>query len=122
MKSIQNISLALTFVGSTLSLNPAFAQATMDHSQMGTMPMTMHAASPTDTAMSTGEVKKINIKAQTITLKHGPIANLGMPAMTMTFKAKTPALLDKAKAGDKVKFSAEMPNDVLTLTAIELAK
>lgn len=122
MKTIQNISLALTFVGSTLTLNPAFAQAAMDHSQMDNMTMSMHAASPADTAMSTGEVKKINTKAQTITLKHGPIANLGMPAMTMTFKVKTTALLDQAKVGDKIKFNAEMPNNVLTLTAIESAK
>ena len=71
------------------------------------------------TAMTEGEVKKIDTKAQTITLAHGTIRNLDMPAMTMVFKLKTPALLDAVKVGDKVKFSAEMPNGVITVVALE---
>jgi Cu/Ag efflux protein CusF len=97
----------------------AHAQATMDHGAMG------HAApaSPAKAsaaAMTDGEVKKIDAKAQTITLAHGPIKNLDMPAMTMAFKVKTPAWLSKVKVGDKVKFSAEMPNGVMTVVALEL--
>jgi len=72
--------------------------------------------------LTDGEVKKMDPKAQTITLAHGPIQNLDMPAMTMVFKAGTPALLGKVKVGDKVKFRAEMPNGTLTVTAIALAK
>lgn len=74
------------------------------------------------TSMTDGEVKKMDPKAQTITLAHGPIQNLDMPAMTMVFKASTPTLLGKAKVGDKVKFRAEMPNGALTVTTIEWAK
>jgi Cu/Ag efflux protein CusF len=74
------------------------------------------------TSMTDGQVKKLDPKAQTITLAHGPIKNLDMPGMTMVFKASTPALLDKVKVGDKVKFHAEMPHGALTVTAIELAK
>ena len=72
--------------------------------------------------LTDGEVKKMDPKAQTITLAHGPIKNLDMPAMTMVFKASTPALLSKVKVGDKVKFRAEMPNGTMTVTAIALAK
>jgi Cu/Ag efflux protein CusF len=72
--------------------------------------------------MTDGEVKKLDPKAQTITLAHGPIKNLDMPAMTMVFKAGTPALLGQVKVGDKVTFRAEMPNGTLTVTAIALAK
>jgi len=74
------------------------------------------------TPLTDGEVKKLDSKAQTITLAHGPIQNLNMPAMTMVFKASTPALLGTVKVGDKVKFRAEMPNGTLTVTAIALAK
>lgn len=74
------------------------------------------------TPLTDGEVKKMDPKAQTVTLAHGPIKNLDMPAMTMVFKAGTPALLGQVKVGDKVKFRAEMPNGTLTVTAIELAK
>ena len=73
-------------------------------------------------AWTDGDVKKIDRKAQTITLQHGLIKNLDMPAMTMVFKVKTPALLERVKVGDKVKFSAEMPNGALTVTALELAR
>lgn len=37
-----------------------------------------------------------------ITLKHGPIANLGMSAMTMAFPVKDPTMLKGLKEGDQV--------------------
>ncbi len=123
--TVTRFALTLTCALSTWWLNPAFAQtapgqAGMDHSQMGNRAM---PTGKTDAhAMTLGEVRMVDLKAQTITLKHGPIVNLDMPGMTMAFKVKTPALLGKAKAGDKVRFSAEMAGDALTLTAIELAR
>lgn len=72
--------------------------------------------------MSSGEVKKIDKETQKITLKHGPIKNLDMPGMTMVFKAADPSLLDKVKAGDTVKFSAEDQGGTLAVTAIETVK
>lgn len=72
--------------------------------------------------MSGGEVKKIDKEAQKITLKHGPIKNLDMPGMTMVFKVAEPSLLDKVKAGDKVKFTAEDQGGALVVTAIETVK
>lgn len=105
-----------------LSFTTAHAQATMDHSKMGGMAMTKPEPKTNAAPMSEGEVQKVDMKAQTITLKHGPMKNLDMPGMTMAFKVKTPDLLTKVKAGDKVKFIAEMPGATLTITAIELAK
>lgn len=69
--------------------------------------------------MSSGEVKKIDKEAQKITLRHGEIKNLDMPGMTMVFKVLEPSLLDKVKAGDKVRFTAENRNGALVVTAIE---
>ena len=45
-----------------------------------------------------------------------------MPAMTMVFRVKDPALLDKVKAGDKVKFKAEGTGGAFTIIEIDLAK
>ena len=42
-----------------------------------------------------------------------------MPPMTMVFQVKDAALLDKVKAGDKVKFRAEKTAGGLVVTAIE---
>jgi len=73
-------------------------------------------------ASISGEVKKIDESAGKITIKHGPLANLDMPAMTMVFRVKEPAMLDQVKAGDKITFLAEKVNGALTVTQLELAK
>jgi Cu/Ag efflux protein CusF len=69
--------------------------------------------------LADGEVKKVDRDASKITLKHGPIRNLDMPAMTMVFLVKDPALLEKVKPGDKVSFAAEKIGGAYTVTAIE---
>jgi Cu/Ag efflux protein CusF len=70
-------------------------------------------------ALSEGEVRKVDKSAKKITIKHGPLANLDMPPMTMVFQVKDPAMLDQVKAGDKVKFQAEKVGAAYTVTRIE---
>jgi len=72
--------------------------------------------------MSDGEVRKVDKAAGKITLKHGEIKNLDMPPMSMVFRVKDPAWLDKFQPGDKVKFQVEKIGDAYTVTAIEPAK
>ena len=93
----------------------------------GTQPMdhAHHDAPETSApaAMSAGEVVKIDRDAAKITLRHGPLANLDMPGMTMAFKVADPAMLDQVKPGDKVQFVAERVNGALsvtTLTAVDV--
>jgi Cu(I)/Ag(I) efflux system protein CusF len=69
-----------------------------------------------------GEVRKVDKETGKITLKHGPIANLDMPAMSMVFQVKDPALLEQVKAGDKVRFQAEKIGTQYTVTHIEPVK
>jgi Cu(I)/Ag(I) efflux system periplasmic protein CusF len=73
-------------------------------------------------AMSTGEVKKVDKSAGKLTIKHGPLKNLGMDAMTMVFRVKDPAMLEQVKPGDKINFVAEDPNGQLTVTRLEKQK
>jgi len=73
-------------------------------------------------ALSDGEVRKVDKDARKITIKHGPLVNLDMPAMTMVFQVKDPELLDQLKAGDKVRFRAEKIGDAYTVTKIEPVK
>ena len=49
-----------------------------------------------------GTVEGVDAKDGTISLKHGPIASLKWPAMTMEFKAANAALLKDLKPGAKV--------------------
>jgi Cu/Ag efflux protein CusF len=68
-----------------------------------------------------GEVRKIDRAQAKLMLKHGPIENLDMGAMTMNFRVADPKLLDGLKEGDKVRFSADRVNGVIMVTAIEPA-
>lgn len=72
--------------------------------------------------MTEGEVRKVDTDAKKVTLKHGPITSLDMPAMTMVFQVKDAAMLATVKAGDKVRFSVEQQQGALVITAIEAAK
>jgi len=73
-------------------------------------------------AMSDGEVKKIDKGAGKITIKHGPLAKLDMPGMTMVFRVGDPKMLDQVKPGDKIKFEADKVNGALTVTKLQAAK
>lgn len=79
------------------------------------------AAATAPATLSSGEVKKIDKEAGKVTLKHGPLVNLDMPPMTMVFRVKEAAMLDKIKVGDKVNFAADKIGGALTVTQIEPA-
>ena len=70
--------------------------------------------------MAEGEIRKVDQGAGK-TIKHRPIQNLDMPAMTMVFQVTDPAVLQQVKPGDKVKFRAEKVGGVFTVTKIEAA-
>jgi len=74
--------------------------------------------------MSEGEVRRLDPQQHRITLKHGPIRNLDMPAMTMVFLAtdQARAMLVHVKVGDKVRFTATNPAGQLTVTELQPAR
>jgi len=47
---------------------------------------------------------------------------LEMPAMTMVFQVKDPALLDSVKVGDKVKFKAEKIGGAFVVVDVQPAR
>jgi Cu/Ag efflux protein CusF len=65
-----------------------------------------------------GEIKKIDLDQGKVTLKHGPIENLGMPGMTMVFRVADPAKLASFKAGDAVKFKADRIEGAFQVTEL----
>lgn len=52
----------------------------------------------------TGKVTKLDPATNSVTIAHEPVSTMNWPAMTMTFKAKDKALLEKVKQGEKVDF------------------
>ena len=69
--------------------------------------------------MTNGEIKKIDSDAGKLTIRHDSLANLDMPAMTMSFTTKNLSMCQGLKAGDRVRFVAELINDSLVVTKIK---
>ncbi|KWF26724.1 RND transporter [Burkholderia diffusa] len=99
----------------------AFSASTYAAGDMSNMDMSGGAKQSADAknSMSHGEIKKIDTTAGKLTIKHGPLENLGMEAMTMVFKAKDPAMLSQVKVGDKIDFVAEEVNGTLTVVKLQ---
>lgn len=71
--------------------------------------------------LAEGEVRKIDLAAGKVTLRHGEIRNLEMAPMTMVFGVTDPALLQPLKVGDRVRFAAERRDGAIVITRMEPA-
>ena len=98
MKRIGTLSLLVAL--SVVIPNSVLAQSSgMDMKSMDTK----NAA--TTPHKGVGLVKNVNAADGMVTLAHEPIKSLNWPAMTMAYKVKDKAMLDKVKPGDKVEFT-----------------
>jgi len=113
---IRKKALMLSLLAAAAFSIPALAQQSEHSSHHGAAQIAQAAA------LAEGEVRKVDKDARKITIKHGPIQNLDMPAMTMVFQVKDLGVLDQLKAGDKVKFQAEKIGGAYTVTKIEPVK
>lgn len=77
---------------------------------------------PAGDDLSSGEIRKVDLAARKITIKHGPLRNLDMPAMTMVFRIKDRSLLEGLETGEPVRFQAEKLGAVFIVTWIEPAR
>jgi Cu/Ag efflux protein CusF len=102
-----------------VSLFAATAWAQAGHDHHATPTAAKPAAGQLD---NTGEVRRVNAETKKITIAHGPLKAFDMPAMTMAFPVKDPAMLAKVKPGDKVRFGLEKTGEDLVITRIEAAK
>jgi Cu(I)/Ag(I) efflux system protein CusF len=111
----------LALVLSALTLSPAWASSHQGaHGAHGDHGKATAQAATGE--MTDGEVRKVDKEGGKLTLKHGDIKSLDMPPMTMVFVVKDKAMLDKLKAGDKIKFNAISDAGKLTVTEIQMAR
>lgn len=68
-------------------------------------------------ATASGEVRRMDAEAGKITIKHGAISDLQLPAMSLVYTI-APDLLVGVQPGDKVKFTAKRENDQYIITKI----
>ncbi|WP_206454327.1 copper-binding protein [Aurantimonas marina] len=66
-----------------------------------------------------GQITKVDAKQQKLTIKHGALKNLDMPAMTMVFKVADEAMLTKAKEGKNIEFVADRVKGKLTVVEMK---
>ncbi|MFM0367517.1 copper-binding protein [Paraburkholderia sediminicola] len=112
MKKLIVASVALAAIVAA----PAFAG-----DDMAGMDMSKPVASKTssNTALTDAEVRKVDTATGMVTLKHGALENVGMPPMTMAFKAKDATMVKQVHEGDKVKVRVENVNGTLTIVKLE---
>lgn len=118
MKSFKNLLILATLLAGTASAYAA-AHAGAPMMTMGDAKKETAMAAPSD--MTEGEIRKVDMDTKKITIKHGELKNLEMPGMTMVFQVKDPALLEKAKVGEKVRFKAEKAGGAMVVTDIQPA-
>jgi len=111
-----------TFSISSLVLLVATTLSVATFAQEKAAPMQATTAETKTVEMTDGEIRKVDMENRKITIKHGDIKNLDMPGMTMVFQVKDAAMLDKVKAGDKVKFSADKIGGAIVVTDIQATK
>lgn len=115
--------LAAVSVASLSLFNTAHAagEHDMNHGAAMNQGAQMHAAGA-QAMLSEGTVKKVDKAGGKITISHGPLENLGMPPMTMAFRAGDPAMLDKVKPGDRIRFLADRVDGMFVVTRLDAAK
>jgi Cu(I)/Ag(I) efflux system protein CusF len=112
-----NIHVLSAALWAAIMVAPGLSYATSHGAAQSAPHADQKASASTD-----GEVRRVNKETKKITIRHGPIAHLEMPAMTMVFQVSDPAMLEQVKAGDKIKFAADKVGGAYTVTHIEPAK
>lgn len=105
---------------STLTLTPLLASAQGvahdDHAAHTT------AAESSDLPWVQAEIRRIDTSARKITLRHGDIPNLEMPAMTMVFQVANVQWLSAFKVGERVRFSVAQVKGAYVVQRMERAE
>ena len=115
MKTLKNLS---TLAALVLAAGGALAG---QNTAPGATPATVQqtAADSAAPALTRGTVKKIDVEQGKITIQHEAIDNLGMPGMTMVFRAAQPGLLEQARVGQAVGFRAERVDGAFVVTRLQ---
>lgn len=94
------LAFALALAGGA----PAFAHKDMtDWLSM----MDKQQPNPQETPWVNARIVKVNAAAQSVTISHGAIKSIGMPAMSMTFGVTDTSRLSTLKKGQRVDIQVE---------------
>lgn len=112
-------ALSINVQAAETSMDKPAAEAKADQGAQASKPQI--AASALTLPMAEGLVKKIDKSTGRVTLSHGPLPD-GMPAMTMAYRVKDVAWLDKMKPGQKIRFATDPADGGMTVLRFEPVK
>ena len=81
-------------------------------------PMNGAPSGGAEQSVHSGEGNVTAVDGDQVSISHGPIESLGWPAMTMTFRAESPQLLQGIAVGDPVAFQFRQSGGASVLTSI----
>lgn len=108
----------LAYLSAIAALAPVGAMAADHGTHAGHGGMHAQAA---ESELIDGLVKKVDKAGGKLTISHDALPN-GMPAMTMAFRVKDAAWLDKVKDGQKIRFASANINGAMTVVRLEVQK
>ncbi len=108
MKAILLARSMISLLLAVLPIRSAFAenQYTLTESRL--------ARPPAGYPIVNGVVRKVDLCAMTLLIKHGEVPNLDMPAMTITFKVTDHQTMQGLAPRDQIRFAADYVSGVLT--------
>ncbi len=77
------------------------------------------AANEFENTKVSGEIRKIDLENNKVSIKHEEIKKYSMAAMTMNFRLKSPNQLEGFQPGDKVRFIPDKADGGYVLRTIE---
>ena len=113
-----------TLVIAIALLSPTLPSLAQNHDHHAAQAVTTPATTATPASglpMVDAEVRRVDVGAGKVTLKHGDIPNLEMPPMTMVFQVRDPSQLGPLKAGDKVRVTVDKVNCAYTVIDLQPA-
>lgn len=96
-------AMAFALAGAT----PAFAHTNMTDWLRMMEKLRQQQPNPQETPWISARVVKVNAAEQSITISHGAITSVGMPAMSMTFGVTDSSRLSTLKKGQRVDIQVE---------------
>lgn len=78
-------------------------------------------AAQAQSAEASGEVVRVDRAGARVGIRHGEIATLDIPAMTMNYRVRDAAALEGLNPGDRVRFTVERTPGGLTVTRLARA-
>jgi Cu/Ag efflux protein CusF len=105
----------MIFLLAAVGAGPALAQhaAGSPHTQLA------QASAGQKTGKGTGLIQQVDRDKGTLTIKHGPLQGLDMPAMTMSFQVKDKAMLSNLQPLQKVDFELTYDGKTFLITRIK---